>query len=73
MPKARAKASTASPAVRPIVAAAIRMRTPTTWLWTRNPWKSPSNNIHSLTKPLRGGSAAMPSVPTRLITELARM
>ena len=41
---------------------------PTRWLPVRNPWNSPWKISHSLTNPFSGGSAAMPSVPTKVIT-----
>ena len=41
---------------------------PVRWLPVRNPWNRPWKISHSLTNPLSGGSAAMPSVPAKAIT-----
>ena len=43
---------------------------PTRWLPVRNPWNRPWKISHSLTNPFSGGRAAMPSVPTRVMTAL---
>lgn len=43
---------------------------PIRWLPVRKPLNSPWKISHSLTKPFSGGSAAMPSVPTRVMTAL---
>ena len=46
------------------------MRMAIRWLPVRKPWNSPWKISHSLTKPFSGGSAAIPSVPTNVITVL---
>ena len=42
---------------------------PVRWLPVRKPWNRPWKISHSLTNPFSGGSAAMPSVPTKAITD----
>src|ERR1700684_4246160 len=45
------------------------MRMAIRWLPVRKPWNSPWKISHSLTNPFSGGSAAIPSVPAKAITE----
>lgn len=51
------------------MAAASTIKIVTRWLPVRNPWNRPWKISHSLTNPLNGGSAAIPSVPANVITE----